>query len=109
MVGDWLLVSEAHRGSPVLVAADPLHPSPSSAESWVSKGQTIKRIDIKGRARHGIKEHRQARLHVVLREGLTKAELKDKKREKVLGLIRSAGVVREEKKLINWPTNAWRW
>ena len=80
-----------------------------TAETWVSKGQAIKRIDIKGRARHGIKEHKQARLHVVLREGLTKGELTDKKREKILGLIRSAGVVREERKLINSPTNAWRW
>jgi large subunit ribosomal protein L22 len=82
---------------------------PSTAECWVSKGQYIKRIDIKGRARHGIKEHPQARLHVVLKEGLTKAELVEKKKQKVLRKVRSAGVVREERKIINAPTHGWRW
>ncbi len=75
----------------------------------MSKGQFIKRIDIKGRARHGIKEHPQARLHVVLKEGLTKLELQERKMRKTLRLVRSAGVVREDQKIINHPTHAWKW
>lgn len=79
------------------------------AESWVSKGKYIKRLDIKGRGRMGIKEHPQARLHVVLREGKTKSEVLDEKRSKVLRAVRSAGVVREDVAWRNAPINGWRW
>lgn len=80
-----------------------------SAESWVSKGRTIKRIDIKGRARFGIKEHQQARLHVVLKEGKTRAELLEKKKREMLNRVRSAGVVREDRVIINAGTSGWKW
>lgn len=79
------------------------------AESWVSKGKYIKRLDIKGRGRMGIKEHPQARLHVVLREGKTKNEVLEEKRSKVLKAVRSAGVVREDVAWRNAPINGWRW
>ena len=81
----------------------------ASAESWVSKGRTIKRIDIKGRARFGIKEHQQARLHVVLKEGKTRAELLEKKKREMLNQVRSAGVVREDRVIINAGTSGWKW
>lgn len=79
------------------------------AESWVSKGKFIKRLDIKGRGRQGIKEHPQARLHVVLREGKTREEVLEEKRKKMLRSIRSAGVVRENPAWANAPINGWRW
>jgi large subunit ribosomal protein L22 len=71
----------------------------------------IKRIDIKGRARHGIKEHQQARMHVVLKEGKTRDELLEEKKKKMLGRVMSmgAGVVREDRVIINAPTSGWRW
>ncbi|KAI5449381.1 hypothetical protein NCC49_004724 [Naganishia albida] len=81
------------------------------SEAWVAKGMRIKRIDIKGRARHGIKEHQQARMHVVLKEGKTRDELLEENKKKVLGRVRStgAGVVREDRVIINAPTSGWRW
>lgn len=71
----------------------------------------IKRIDIKGRARHGIKEHQQARLHVLLKEGKTRDELLEEKKKKMLARVMSmgAGVVREDRAIINAPTSGWRW
>lgn len=75
----------------------------------MDRGRKIKRIDIKGRARYGIKEHQEARLHFILREGKTRAELLEEKRKAMLSKIRSAGVVREERVIINAPTNGWRW
>ena len=82
-----------------------------SAEAWVAKGMKIKRIDIKGRARHGIKEHQQARLHVLLKEGKTRDELLEEKKKKMLRRVMSmgAGVVREDRAIINAPTSGWRW
>lgn len=84
---------------------------PLSAEAWVAKGMKIKRIDIKGRARHGIKEHQQARMHVVLKEGKTRDELLEERKKKMLGRVMSmgAGVVREDRVIINAPTSGWRW
>ncbi|KAJ9097163.1 hypothetical protein QFC21_004832 [Naganishia friedmannii] len=81
------------------------------SEAWVSKGINIKRIDIKGRARHGIKEHQQARMHVLLKEGKTRDELLEQKQKKSLTRVRNmgAGVVREDRVIINAPTSGWRW
>lgn len=44
------------------------------AQSWTSKGPSIKRIDIKGRGRRGIKHHNLSKLHVLLAEGDTKEQ-----------------------------------
>jgi len=79
------------------------------AETWVSKGPKIARIDIKGRGRMGIKHHPSARIHFVLREGKTQAEKNAEQRKKVLGLVRSAGVVREDGKLRRKMNHGWAW
>lgn len=106
---------ESYRGSAVSRAPKMktliLSLCPFSAEAWVAKGMKIKRIDIKGRARHGIKEHQQARMHVVLKEGKTRDELLEEKKKKMLGRVMSmgAGVVREDRVIINAPTSGWRW
>lgn len=57
-------------------------PPPPADEAWVDKGPTLKRPDIKARGKMGIKEHRTARLHVVLREGPTAEEQQLKAAEK---------------------------
>ncbi|TKA51654.1 hypothetical protein B0A53_05531 [Rhodotorula sp. CCFEE 5036] len=44
------------------------------AQSWVTKGQYLQRIDIKGRGRFGVKHHPSAKLHVLLAEGPTDEE-----------------------------------
>ncbi|KAH9951689.1 mitochondrial 50S ribosomal protein L22 [Amylocystis lapponica] len=79
------------------------------AEAWVTKGPNVlKRMDIKGRGRMGIKTHPDSRLHVVLREGKTKVELKAKERERRLKRIISAGIVREDVPIRN-PGASWAW
>ncbi|KAL1944191.1 hypothetical protein VTO73DRAFT_3376 [Trametes versicolor] len=79
------------------------------AESWVTKGpHQFKRYDIKGRGRAGVKTHPHARLHVVLKEGKTRAELRDEERARKLRRIVSAGYVREDVPLRN-PGPAWAW
>jgi large subunit ribosomal protein L22 len=50
----------------------------------VAKGPKIKRVDIKGRGRAGVKEHSTTRLSVILREGKTKEELQQKAMDKDL-------------------------
>ncbi|KAI0677121.1 ribosomal protein L22 [Trametes maxima] len=79
------------------------------AESWVTKGpHQFKRYDIKGRGRAGIKRHPHSRLHVVLKEGKTRAELREEDRARKLKRIVSAGLVREDVPLRN-PGPAWAW
>ncbi|GBE79630.1 mitochondrial 50S ribosomal protein L22 [Sparassis latifolia] len=79
------------------------------AEAWVTKGpHVVKRIDIKGRGRFGIKEHPDSRMHVVLKEGKTKTELLAEERARKLKRIVSAGIVREDVPLRN-PGPAWAW
>jgi len=79
------------------------------AEAWVTKGPNVhKRIDIKGRGRFGIKQHPDARMHVILKEGKTKAELMEKERARKLKRIVSAGLVREDVPLRN-PGPHWAW
>ncbi|KAI0638057.1 ribosomal protein L22 [Trametes polyzona] len=79
------------------------------AESWVTKGpHQFKRYDIKGRGRAGIKRHPHSRLHVVLKEGKTRAELREEERARKLKRIVSAGLVREDMPIRN-PGPAWAW
>ncbi|TFY72959.1 hypothetical protein EVG20_g28 [Dentipellis fragilis] len=79
------------------------------SESWVTKGpRQQKRLEIKGRARHGIRIHPDSRMSVVLKEGKTRQELLDKERARKLGRIRSSGLVREDKPLRN-PPSQWAW
>ena len=81
----------------------------SSAESWVTKGPNqIKRFDMKGRGRAGIRVHPHSRLHVLLKEGKTKEELRTEERQRKLNKIVSAGLVREDVPLRN-PGANWAW
>jgi large subunit ribosomal protein L22 len=79
------------------------------AETWVSKGRKVARVDIKGRGRMGIKHHPSARIHFVLREGKTWEQKRAEERKKVLGLVRSAGMVREDGKIRRKMNHAWGW
>lgn len=79
------------------------------AETWVSKGPKIARIDIKGRGRFGVKHHGSARIHFVLREGKTWAQKQEAERNKVLRKVRSAGIVREDGKLRRKTIDGWAW
>ncbi|KAI0921755.1 hypothetical protein AcW2_006636 [Taiwanofungus camphoratus] len=79
------------------------------AEAWVTKGpKVIKRIEPKGRGRYGVRQHPDSRLHVVLKEGKTRAELLDEGRARKLNRIVSAGLVREDIPIRN-PGPAWAW
>ncbi|KAI0723170.1 ribosomal protein L22 [Earliella scabrosa] len=79
------------------------------SQSWVTKGPNqIKRYDMKGRGRAGIKVHPHSRLHVLLKEGKTRAELRAEERERKLNRIVSAGLVREDMPLRN-PGPMWAW
>jgi len=78
------------------------------SEAWVAKGKTLKRVDIKGRGRSGIKEHRNARLHVVLKQGKIREEVLEKERMKKIRKVISAGVVREDKPIQNYGST-WAW
>ncbi|KZT60725.1 ribosomal protein L22, partial [Calocera cornea HHB12733] len=66
------------------------------AEAWVNKGPKLMRMDIRGRGRFGIKHHPSARMHIVLKEGKTRAEKKEEALRKRIGLVRSAGWYRED-------------
>ncbi|WOO82671.1 54S ribosomal protein L22, mitochondrial [Vanrija pseudolonga] len=79
------------------------------AETWVSKGPKVARLDIKGRGRFGIKHHGSARIHFVLREGKTWSQKQEAERNKVLRKVRSAGVVREDGKLRRKTIDGWAW
>ncbi|KAH9899998.1 ribosomal protein L22 [Cubamyces lactineus] len=79
------------------------------AESWVTKGpHQLKRYDVKGRGRAGLKTHPHSRLHVVLKEGKTRAELREEERARKLKRIVSAGLVREDVPIRN-PGPNWAW
>ena len=79
------------------------------AESWVTKGpRQIKRWDMKGRGRAGLKIHPHSRLHVLLKEGKTRAEVRAEERARKLDRIVSAGLVREDVPLRN-PGAMWAW
>ena len=68
-----------------------------------------KRVDIKGRGRRGIKRHPYATLNVLLKEGQTKERKVEIKFNKELGMVRSAGMVREDGKLRRKVISDWAW
>lgn len=79
------------------------------SQAWVAKGTKLKRIDIKGRGRHGIKEHQFARMHILLEEGKTRDELRKDRMRRVLNRVRSPGVVREDRVLTHMRAGQWTW
>lgn len=82
---------------------------PFIAQAWVSKGPNVlKRLDPKGRGRFGIKQHPDSRLNVLLKEGKTKAQLKEEERKRKLKRIVSAGLTREDVPLRN-VGSSWAW
>lgn len=81
----------------------------NTAEAWVAKGERqLKRIEPRGRGKHGIRIHPDTKLHVVLKEGKTSEERKAEDRRRKLKRIVSAGMVREDVPLRN-PGPAWAW
>jgi len=78
------------------------------SQSWVNKTKALARTDIKGRSRSGIKHHRYARLHVLLKAGETGEERLLKKRAKAVRRAVSAGIVREDVPIRN-PRPVWAW
>jgi len=78
------------------------------AQSWVNKRQTLKRIDIKGRGRRGIRRHFYSNLHVVLKEGRTYEERVKREMARKVNRVRSAGLVREDRPLRN-VAPIWAW
>ncbi|WVR07385.1 hypothetical protein IAU60_004426 [Kwoniella sp. DSM 27419] len=79
------------------------------AETWVSKGRKIQRLDIKGRGKYGIKHHPSAKIHFVLREGKTVMEKEAERFAKDLRKVRSAGVVREDGVIRRKVVSGWTW
>ncbi|WWC90844.1 uncharacterized protein L201_005781 [Kwoniella dendrophila CBS 6074] len=79
------------------------------AETWVSKGPKISRLDIKGRGKYGIKHHPQSKIHVLLKEGKTQQEKFEEKFQKDLRKVRSAGIVREDGKIRRKVVSGWTW
>lgn len=74
----------------------------------MNKKLALARVDIKGRGRRGIKHHRYSNLHILLNEGETRQEKQEKKKQKVLRRVVSAGVVREDVPIRN-PGAQWAW
>jgi len=68
----------------------------------------LKRLEIKGRGKMGIRVHPDARLSVILKEGKTRGQLLEAERARKLKRIVSAGLVREDKPLRN-PRSMWSW
>ena len=83
------------------------------SEAWVTKGDYLARLDIKGRARMGIMHHPQARMNVVLRPGKTHEEREKEAFEKARRQVRrlgGGGVVRGNPKIVNGFQRAgWAW
>lgn len=68
----------------------------------------LKRIEPRGRGRMGVREHPDSRLHVMLREGKTRAELLKDERARKLRRIVSAGITRDDVPIRN-PGSSWAW
>lgn len=68
----------------------------------------MKRVDIKGRGRFGMKEHQKSRLCVVLTHGKTYEERIASEHAYKLGKIRSPGLMRENTPVRNYGP-AWAW
>lgn len=74
-------------------------------EAWVSKGIYLKRLDIKGRGRHGIKHRPESRMHVVLAPGKSRTQLRQEQFERIVkGRLQTGGAgyaLRENRPIIN--------
>lgn len=85
------------------------------AQSWVTKGPALARLDIKGRGRHGIKHHPSSKLHVLLAEGETKEHLRRQKkqdqwRSSLRGLTEMDGVgLGKGRPVIHAGVGGWKW
>ena len=83
------------------------------SEAWVGKGRFLKRADIKGRARRGIKQHPEARLSIVLRYGKTWQQKELQRLENARRRVRAigtGGVVRTDRKILNtYQRPGWAW
>jgi len=86
-----------------------------SAQSWVTQGPSLARLDIKGRGRHGIKHHPSSKLHVLLAEGETKEALRrqrkqDQWRASLRGLTEGDGIgIGRSRPVINAGVGGWKW
>ncbi|GAA5889300.1 hypothetical protein JCM8208_007834 [Rhodotorula glutinis] len=86
------------------------------AQSWVTKGPALQRLDIKGRGRFGVKHHPSSKLHVLLAEGHTDEERRrsrkrDQWRRSLRGLTEGdgVGVGQGARPVINAHVGGWRW
>ncbi|PWN44868.1 ribosomal protein L22 [Ceraceosorus guamensis] len=83
------------------------------AEAWVNKHRTLKRLEIKGRGRAGVRKHKYCRLHIILREGLLQSEKDEKKLKEVRRQaysIGTGGVSPTNAPLRNqWKSPGWQW
>ncbi|GAA6048347.1 hypothetical protein JCM3770_000961 [Rhodotorula araucariae] len=84
------------------------------AQSWVTKGPALQRLDIKGRGRFGVKHHPSSKLHVLLAEGQTdeerrRARKRDQWRRSIRGLTEGdgVGVGRGARPIINAGVGGW--
>lgn len=85
------------------------------AQAWTSQGPSLKRLDIKGRGRRGIKHHPSSKLHVLLAEGETEEERRrqrkrDQWRASIRGVCERAGTgVGRAPRIINVGVGGWKW
>jgi hypothetical protein len=82
----------------------------------VTKGVYLKRLDIKGRGRFGIKHHPSAKLHVLLAEGRTEEERRRQKKQdqwrtKIRNSTEAPGfaLATRARPLINNNVGQWKW
>lgn len=82
-------------------------------QAWVGKGQYMKRVDVKGRGRAGVKHHPSARLNVLLKEGKTELEKREENLQKRLAQIRRngmSGVMDPKNQVVNgYQRPGWAW
>lgn len=85
------------------------------AQSWTTPGPSLKRLDIKGRGRHGVKHHPSSKLHVLLAEGKTKEEQRRERkmsqfRAGLRGMEKAGGMsIEGSRPVINVGVGEWRW
>lgn len=88
---------------------------PPPAQSWTTQGPSLKRVDIKGRGRRGIKHHPSSKLHVLLAEGETAEEKRRSHklhgwRMSLRGLTEGDGIgVGRSKLIVNVGVSGWKW
>lgn len=112
---DKLVVGQSHPCFAPFSAQHKLTTYDQTAQSWTTQGPSLKRLDIKGRGRHGVKHHPSSKLHVLLAEGTTKEEKRrDRKqdgwRRSIRGLTEGDGVgIGRSRPLINVGLGGWKW